>query len=62
MDKTEACLSCGHELEPGLNECPGCGRATPVHILLDPSSLIRQAGRILLIIAVGMVLKMFLIG
>ncbi len=62
MDKYETCPSCGHELERGLNECPGCGGMTPPRFLLDPSYLIRQAGRILLLIAVGMLLKLLLIG
>jgi hypothetical protein len=62
LSKKKSCPSCGHELEWGLNECPGCGDMAPLLISLDPQSLIRQAGRILLIIAVGMVLKLFLIG
>lgn len=61
MAKTDTCPSCGRELEPGLNECHGCGSATPSVVLLDPKSLMRQVGRILLIIAIGLILKLFLI-
>ena len=59
---TVPCPSCGGEMEWGVSECPHCGSMAPLRISADPKSLVKQLAKILTIIAVGLILKLFLMG
>ena len=56
------CSDCGGELDWGLSECPHCGGMTPLRISLDPGSLVKWLVRILVLAAVGLVVKVLLLG
>ena len=56
------CPSCGGELERGLSECPRCGEMAPLNISANPVALVKRLAGILAVIAVGLVVKLLLLG